>query len=915
MRETDTQRRPDPNAILNKIRMETGEQGKGKLKIFFGYAAGVGKTYTMLDDAHTAKKAGLDVVVGYIEPHTRPETMAMLEGLEVLPALEVKYKGMTLRDFDLDAALKRKPDLIIVDELAHTNANGMRHTKRYSDIEELLDAGIDVYTTINVQHIESLNDLVASITQVVVQERVPDYIFDRAEQLELVDLEPEELLHRLKEGKIYKSGQAERAMSHFFTQDNLVALREISLRYTADQVNQELETIKNARSDGNRYQINEHILVCVGPSPTSQKVIRTAARMAGAFHGRFTAMYVETPNTEKLSEEEKKNIRKNLHLAETLGAKVVTTYSDDIPYQIVEFARVSGISKIVIGRAKQKKGLEKVFLRKSNFVDRMISLAPDLELFVIPDEKAKNIRRDVVFSKLPSKFSFSMKDFCKMALIMLFSTLVGYFFSYVGLRDANIIIIFILGVLITANQTRGRLYGVIASLIGVLSFNFFFTEPRFTFYSNAEYPITFLVMLIAAFITSTLTSRARSQAVASALNVYRTEILLDANNRLQHAESIDEIVIEAERQIYKIVRKPVLFYTVEDKAIANIYSYDSENEHAVSEAYMDRDEQGVVNWVLRNNRKAGKGTDTLPGSKAHYIPIRDGHNEILAIIGLVLDDTDSMEDVNKSFLGALLGQITFALENYYTNLESREAEVEADKERFRANLLRSVSHDLRTPLTSISGSASSLLSTEFDHETKEKLLQGIYDDSIWLIGLVENLLSISRLDDNNIELNKEPQLLEEVIEEAMSHITRKASSHEIAIQVDDPLLMAEVDLTLMIQVLVNLVNNAVEYTPRGSHIEIQAFGQDGRAVVQIVDEGNGVSDEDKESIFNMFYTGRRDQGDSRRGMGLGLALCKSIVEAHDGEIYVKDNVPKGAVFGFTLPLVEVKTNENFNINR
>ncbi len=914
MKDMGTERHPDPDAILNKLYREHGRQGKGKLKIFFGYAAGVGKTYAMLEDAHEAKKAGADVVAGYIEPHTRPETMALLEGLEVLPPLVVPYKGMELQDFDLDSALRRKPQLILVDELAHTNAKGMRHTKRYSDIEELLDAGIHVYTTVNVQHIESLNDLVASITQVVVQERVPDSIFDRADQLELVDIEPEELLQRLKAGKIYKENHAKRAMSHFFTQDNLVALREISLRYTADQVNQELEIIKKARRDGSRYQIDEHILVCVGPSPTNQKVIRTAARMAGAFHGRFTAIYVETPGSEKCSEEEKRNIRKNLHLAETLGAKVVTTYSDDISYQIVEFARVSGISKLVIGRTRKKKGISRFFLTKSNFVDRMISLAPDLELFVIPDERAGQVPRKMNFSGFQDKFAFSIKDFSKMLGIMTLSILIGHFFEYLGLREANIIIIMILGVLVTANQTKGRFYGVMASLLGVLGFNFFFTDPRFTLYSNAESPITFLIMLTSALITSTLTSRARSQAVASALNVYRTEVLLDANNRLQNAKNLDDIVIETERQIYKIVKKPIIFYTVEEGEIANIYSYDSERERPVDPLYMGREERGVVNWVLRNKKKAGKGTDTLPGAKAHYIPIRDGYNEIMAIIGLIIDDTESMEDIDRSLLGALLGQITFALDTYYTAQEQQETEVRAEKERFRANLLRSISHDLRTPLTSISGSASSLLSTDFDQKTKTKLIQGIYDDSVWLIDLVENLLSLSRLDDN-MQLRKEPELLEEVIEEAMTHITKNADSHHIEIEQQDPMLMAEVELTLMIQVIVNLVNNAVQHTPEGSNIVIRTFRQEGKAVVQVEDNGAGIPDQDKDGIFDLFFTARHGNGDSHRGMGLGLALCKSIVEAHNGKIYAQDNEPKGAIFGFTLPLVEVKENENFNSNR
>lgn len=887
------------------------KDGRGELKIFFSYAAGAGKTYAMLEDARAVRKSGTDVVVGFIDPHTRPETMALLEGMELLPAL----KGADGAEFDLDAALNRKPELILVDELAHTNAKGLRHTKRYSDIEELLNAGINVYTTVNVQHVESLNDLVASITRVTVQERVPDSIFDQARQLELVDIEPEELLQRLREGKVCKANQADSSLAPFFTVDNLVALREISLRYTADQVNQELETIKNSRPGGSRYQVNEHILVCVGPSPTSKKVIRTAARMASAFHGGFTAMYVETPDSQDLTQDDKRQIQENLRLAEMLGAKLVTTYSDDIPYQIVEFARVSGISKLVIGR-QQRTGVNHLLTGRGGFVDRILALAPDLELFVIPAESGGKKHRSERKIRLTKKIVFSVKDFCKMAIIMTATVAAGLLFQSMGLREANIITIFLLGVLITANQTQGRLYGVIASLAGVLLFNYFFISPRFSLYANAEYLVTFLVMLAAALITSALTSRARSQAVASALNVYRTDILLDASSRLQHAETLDDIVIEAERQIYKIVKKPVIFYTVEDHGIGNIYSYDSEREQPVNELYLDRDEQAVAAWVIRNKKRAGKRTDTLPGAKAYYIPVEDGHNEVLAVVGLVLDDAVPLEDMERSLLAALLSQIAFALETYYSDREKRETEVEAERERFRANLLRSISHDLRTPLTSISGSASSLLSTDFDAETRKKLTRGIYEDSIWLIDLVENLLSISRFEGDNIQPRKEPQLLEEVIEEALNHITRKSIEHKISVDVEDPLLMAEADVTLIVQVLVNLINNAVEYTPRGSRIAIRAFPKNGKVAVQVADDGSGVPDSEKEAVFQMFYTGGRGaKSDSRRGMGLGLALCKSIVEAHEGTICVKDNVPCGAIFEFTLPQVEVKNYENFNFNR
>lgn len=906
MSKQETDGRLNPDDLLKEIKNQEADEGRGILKIFFGYAAGVGKTYAMLEDAHTAKKQGLDVVVGYIEPHTRPDTMALLEGLEVMPPLEVVYKGISLRDFDLDDALKRKPDLIIVDELAHTNAPGMRHPKRYSDIEELLDAGIDVYTTVNVQHVESLNDVVAATTEVVVQERVPDYIFDKAEQLELIDLEPEELIQRLHEGKIYKEKQAKKALSNFFVEDHLNALREISLRYTADQVNLDVE----ARKGDNSNRIKEHILVCISPSPTNANVIRTAARMASAFHGKFTALYVETPESKYFNASQKKTLTDNLKLAEKLGAGVSVTYSDDAPYQITEFARIAGITKIVTGRARRRKAIGGISIGKPTFVDRLIQFAPHIEVFVIPDSEARNIH------KVGAKTSvhFQAKDFLKMAVFLAASVLIGLCFHRLGLREENIIMIFMLSVLLTANQTSGKLYGLISVGVSVLAFNFFFTDPRFSFETGKEYFVTYIVMLFAAFITSSLTSRARSQALASAINMHRTNILMDANSHLQQAETLDEIVYQSEKQLYRILQKPIVFYTAEAGIISNIYSYASEEENAVDETYIDANEQAVVNWVLKNKKQAGTGTETLPGAKGCYLPITSRNHQVLAVVGIILPDDDVLEEKSRSMLAALLGQICFALERYDMNLKKNESILQAERERFRANLLRSVSHDLRTPLTNISGSASSLLSTEFDVETKTRLTQGIYDDSIWLIDLVENLLSISKLDSDHVELRKEPQLVEELITEALDHVSRNAQNHIITVDVKEPLLMAEVDLTLVIQVLINLINNAIEYTQGGSEILIRAFRRSATVVMEVSDDGQGIPDEYKNSIFELFFTGDGTSGDSRRGMGLGLALCKSIVEVHGGEIRILDNEPSGAKFQFTLPLAEVKTSENFNLN-
>ncbi|MBD7910949.1 MULTISPECIES: sensor histidine kinase KdpD [Clostridium] len=897
--------RPNPDELLKQINSSERASRRGRLKIFFGYAAGVGKTYAMLDAAHAAQRAGIDVVVGYIEPHARKDTQALLEGLKFIPPLIIPYKGINLNEFNLDAALERKPKVILVDELAHTNPQGLRHTKRYSDIEELLDAGIDVYTTVNVQHIESLNDIVASITHIVVRERIPDRIFDEADQVELIDVEPEDLIERLNEGKIYKEKQSKKALSNFFAKENLVALREIALRKTADRVNKEVITNKN---EGNSsYHTNEHILVCLSSSPSNPKVIRTAARMADAFHGKFTALFVQTTHSKDLEDKNISAIRANLKLAEELGAEITTTYGDDVPYQIAEYAKVSGISKVILGRTNTRK----IFRTKLGFVDKLVSLAPDIDIYVIPD---KDTHKYSFRKRHLTNLKFSCVDFFKMIGIMGLSNITSLYVDSVGFSEANIITIFILGVLLTSSKTNGKVYGVISSIIGVLSFDFFFIEPKLTFTAyDSQYLITFLIMLIASIITSTLTSKVKEQADTSAIIAYRTNILLDASRELQKANSLEEIAMKSQIQIYKLLNKPIIFYVVKDEKIVKTYTYRDENNSKLEDEYLEADERAVATWVIRNRKKAGAGTETLPGSKSLYIPLI-GQDKVLAVVGIVMKNNKDIDSGEKSLYRAMLNQISFALEKYNLNEVQKLTLMQAEKERFRANLLRAVSHDLRTPLTSISGSANLLLTNTIDEESRKQLTLDIYDDSLWLINLVENLLSVSRIDKDGVNLRTEPQLVREIITEALNHINRKASEHIIKVNLKDELLMVDVDVRLIIQVIINIVDNAIKYTEEGSEININVCVNGKKVIIEIADNGQGISKHNKECIFDMFFTVNGNKGDSRRGLGLGLALCKSIIVAHGGKIYVRDNNPQGTIFGFTLSLVEVRGNENIDFS-
>lgn len=894
------QERPNPDDLLKAIsEKENLQTNKGQLKIFFGYAAGVGKTFAMLEAAHEAKKKGIDVVAGYIEPHTRPETLALLDGLEQLSPQEISYKGIVLKEFDLDAALKRKPQLLLLDELAHSNAQACRHKKRYQDVTELLKAGIDVYTTVNVQHIESLNDIVASITSVIVQERIPDSVFDNAEQIELVDIEPDDLIARLNQGKIYKQKQAQKALHHFFIPDNLISLREIALRRAADRVNKR----KASTTAKNNYAIEEHILICLSSSPSNTKVIRTAARMAEAFHGAFTALFVETSQLSEMKEKDQRRLNENVKLAEQLGAKIVTMYGYDVSMQISEYAKISSVSKIVIGRSNNKKT---IFNRNKSLVDKLAEFAPNIDIYIIPDIAPSSYNTYKYKKNTVSAIPFSWKDIIKTISILCFTSIVGTIFYYAGFNETNIVTIYILSVLLISSVTTGKLYGIVASFINVFVFNFLFTDPRFTFLAyDSSYPVTFFVMFLASFITSSLTMRVKQQVRQAASKAYHTEVLLQTSQKLQTAKSEKEILKETANQLNKLFETFVVCYPVIEEKLDKPFIFPTELI-AEEKGLLSADEQAVAQWVFKNNKHAGMTTDTLPSAKCLYMAVR-AHDTVLAVIGMALKDQESFSVLDKNMLISLLAECALALEKEKVLSSKRQVELQAQQEQLRANLLRSISHDLRTPLTSISGNAGILMgnSTVLNEEKKQGLYADIYDDSMWLINLVENLLSVTRIENGTMNISMEPELLDEIINEALKHLNRKSIEHEIQIQLEDDLLMAKMDSRLMIQVIINLVDNAIKYTPEGSKITISAFRKGKLIQVQIADNGKGITDEAKKRIFDMFYTADNHYGDGRRSLGLGLSLCKSIVTAHGGIIDLKNNQPNGTIFFFTLQAEEV----------
>lgn len=896
--------RQAPDQLLRAIRSDTASEKRGKLKIFFGYAAGVGKTYAMLQAAHQARERGVEVIAGYIEPHSRPQTTALLDGLEQLPVKQVFYGEMTLREFDIDSALKRKPQLILVDELAHTNAEGSRHTKRYQDVQELLNAGIDVFTTVNVQHIESLNDTVASITGILVRERIPDSVFDQADQVELVDIEPAELLERMASGNIYREDQAERAAVNFFTVENLTALREIALRRCAERVNLLTESTRiQSRGD---YHTDEHILVCLSPSPSNAKIIRTAARMARAFRGNFTALFVETSVTAEMNEDDKKRLRDNIRLAEQLGAHIETVYGEDVPYQIAEFARLSGVSKIVIGRSTATR---RSIFSKPTLTERLIADAPNLDIHVIPDA-APGIARQKRTNKMFHVTAMPIRDLAKSILVLLASTLVGYVFYTMGFSEANIVSVYIFGVLVISVITTSRFCGAAASVVSVLVFNFFFTVPRFTFrFSNPNYLVTFPIMFMVALLTGSLATRLKNNAKQSASAAYRTKILFETNQLLQKETDEQSVVKAAAGQLLKLLHKDIVVYLSTGQKLDSPSIFrapDSDQCNLVSE-----NEEAVAAWVLRNNKHAGATTDTLSSAKCLYLAIRV-NRQVYGVVGIAMNEVP-LDSFENSVLLSILGECALALENIKNAREKEEAAILARNEQLRANLLRAISHDLRTPLTSISGNADNLLANyqKMDDDTRKRTFSDIYDDSMWLINLVENLLAITRIEGGQVHLTQSVELMDEVVSEALRHVNRKSKEHIIQVSSAEDLILASIDAKLIVQVIINLLDNAIKYTPPGSVIEVhtEKRKESQQVLVSVSDDGPGIPDEQKTHIFDMFYSGANKIADSRRSLGLGLSLCKSIVTAHGGTIWVTDHDPKGTVFTFTLPAGEVELHE------
>lgn len=851
----------------------------GKLKIFFGYAAGVGKTYAMLKAGKEAKSRGVDTVIGYLEPHERKETMQQAEGLEQVKPEILQYEGLTLREMDLDAVLERNPQLVLVDELAHTNAAADRHAKRYQSVRELLRNGIDVYSTLNVQHLESLREPVASITGIYVAERIPDDVFDMAEQVELVDIEPEELLERLMEGKVYRKEQVDLARQNFFTLDNLRSLREISLRRCADRVSHLQPASK----------VKDHILVCLSSSPSNPAIIRAAARMAQAFHARFTALYIQSPDADDLEKADTDRLQENMRLASRLGADVQTAFGENIAEQIGEYARTVNATKIVIGRA----GIKSAFLHPASLTEKISEAVPEAEIFIIPDlENTQNRTKKQTVLKFPEKPG-------KTVLTVLGPCLGAFALCSVlenlGFSEPNLFAVYVCAILLGALLGTGPAAAGAGTILSLLSFRYLFAVPKYSLQMiDQGYLLSFLLLFIMAEAVALLSSRSRQRRYFATKAAARNALLYETSQNLMQAENDSEIMALSVRQLSQLTGKDVIFYPNENGTLGKPVC----REHP--EKFASSKERAVAMWVLRNNKRAGASTDTLSAASGLYLAVRH-RNRVYGVCGLNLEN-GSLSPEDNALILSLLGQAGLALENNRNARISKENALASQKEKIRSGMLRSISHDLRTPLTAISGSAQMIQNGSCSEAQKQKLAQSIREDADWLKGTVENLLALTRLEDGTLRLNRTLIDLEEAAEEALKHVHPKEQGSRIhLIRPEEPVFVMA-DGKLMVQLLINLVDNALKYTPEDTGIEIVIRrDQEQMAVIDVADHGPGISEDEKKHLFDPFTTTHLELSDANRSLGLGLSLCRNIMEVHQGSIEVLDNNP-GARFRIRMKM-------------
>ena len=878
--------RPNPDELLARVQADEVKQKRGKLKIFFGMAPGVGKTYAMLQAARKAATEQIDIVVGYVEPHARPETHALVLGLDLMPRRIVTSRGKTTEEFDLEGALARKPQLILIDELAHSNAEGSTHPKRWQDVEDLLTAGIDVYTTLNVQHLESLNDVVAQVTSIPVRETVPDHVFEQADEVELVDLAPDDLIERLQEGKVYVSAQASRALENFFRKGNLFALRELALRKTAERVNEQALDYRQQHDVSRIWATSERLLVCVGPSPMSARLVRATRRMAASLRAPWVALHVELERGKVLSAADQQRLENNLRLAQELGATVETAYGSDFAETIVTYSQHHNITKIVVGKTRLPKWQE---LLRGAFVDDLIRQSGDIDIYVISGDSEHPIEKKPIVEKKPIHWLPYLAATLSVAGCTLISF--GLFQLFAATNLAMVYLACVVGV----SLLWGRGPSILATILGVAAFDFFFIPPYGTFaVADTQYLLTFAVMLITGMVISALASRVHLQTEAIRRREIRTAALFSLSKELARLPTQGTVAVATRRiigdaldaHVWMIVPQPDGTFALADSAVDGI----PPQKH-----------QGVIRWVFDHRRPAGFGTDTLPGTEGTYFPLL-GADNLVGVLGVQPRQPDSkLSSSQMKLLETFAGQVAMAIERCNLALQAEHVRLQMETERMRNTLLSAVSHDLRTPLTGITGAASLLIegNDKLESAARHDLAESILDESDRLNRLVGNLLDMTRLEAGAISLQQDLQPIDEVIGVVLNRLERELRDHPVETHLPPDLPPVMIDSLLIQQVLTNLIDNAVKFSGPQTPITLSAYKKENELILEVLDRGPGFPSGKEKRIFEKFY---RVEGQSRTGTGIGLAICRGIVELHHGTIMAENRSGGGALFRFSLPL-------------
>lgn len=882
--------RPSPDALLEHAQREE----RGRLRIFLGAAPGVGKTYEMLMSGRARLADGVDVVIGIVETHGRKETQTLVEGYEVIPRLEIDYKGRILEEMDLDAILARHPALVLVDELAHTNVAGSRHPKRYLDVQEILTHGIDVYTTLNIQHVESLNDVVAQITRVRVRETVPDSIIDQADDIEIIDLTPDDLIKRLEEGKVYIPSTAQRAIENYFSPGNLTALRELALRRTAQRVDEQLLTHMQAHAIPGPWAAGERVLVCVDARAGGAARVRYARRLADRLRAPWTALHVDTPRSAAMPEEDKDRLATQLRLAEQLGAEVTTIPGQNVAQDIVRHATANNFTHIVIGRPTRSRWRE---LIEGSLTYDLIRNAGDISVHVISGNERNAEATSRTVKAADEQWQFEIWPYLRATAYVVgslaFAVLLDQF-----LDVRNLAIIFLIGVL-TSAVTGGLWPALYACLISAIAFNYFFLEPRYTLtIEDPESIVALAIFLVVAVIASNLTARVQRQAVAARSRARATEDIYLFSKKLAGAGTLDDVLWATAFQIASMLKLRVVLLLPEDGTIAVKAGYPPDDTLAEADI-------AAARWAWEHNRAAGRGADTLPGAKRLYLPLRTGRTAV-GVVGLDNDKQGPLlTPEQQRLLDALADQAAVAIERIQLVADVDRAKLAAEADRLRSALLTSISHDLKTPLAAIMGAAGTLRDFEaaLSEQDRTELLSTVLDEAERLNRFIANLLDMTKIESGTMEPNYAFHYLGDIVGSALHRARKIVREHKTEIDIPSDLPMLRVDPVLFEQVLFNLLDNAAKYAPPGSTIRLQAWADNGFIILQIMDEGPGIPPADLKRVFDTFYRVRK--GDQvRAGTGLGLSICRGFIEAMGGTLSAANRSDRsGAVFTIKMQLV------------